>query len=167
MASCTALWRTLSLPPLCTHAPINYLHDPLAYLLQVVMQISPDLCTEAFHLHLLSQVFIIFLTLCTSYHLAFYLPCYCVFLLELNLCAGEDFHLSCPVLLMLRTTCCMAVLKEQGMKEWMCAEAESWFSACRPVRILGRGLAAIILLGIFWFPVICTACDIHCVRGFL
>lgn len=49
--------RDSSVPPLCAHAPINYLHDSRAYLLQAVMQILPDFCVETFHLHLLSQVF--------------------------------------------------------------------------------------------------------------
>lgn len=160
--------RDWSVPPLCTHAPITYLHDSLAYLLQVVMQILPDFCIETFHLLLLSQVFYcIFDTLhCLPFSL--YLPCFCVLDRAKSL-RGRGFPLILftPVFLMLRTTCCMAILTEQGVKEWVCAETESWFSACGPVRILGRGLAALILLGIFWFPVICTACDMHCVRGFL
>lgn len=151
------------------HPSAIYMTRLLAYLLQVVMQISPDFCLETFHLSLLSQVF------------------YCIFdplhfipfsfLSTLLLClpnrakslSGQGFPLILfsPVFLILRTTCCMAFLQKQGVKEWVCAGTESWFSACGPVRILGRGLAAIMLLGIFWFPVICTACDIHCVRGFL
>lgn len=138
MASCTALWGTLSLPPLHTHAPINYLHDSLAYFLQVVMQISPDFCIETFHLYFLSQVFIIFLTLCTSYHSAYYLPCYCVFLKELNFWEDGDFHLSCSAL-------CSSCLELPAARP--SSRSRAWKSECVQKWSLGSQRA---VLSEFW-----------------
>lgn len=168
MASCSALWGT----PLChrfvpTH-PSTISMTRVLTSFRLLCKYYLTFALKHFTYTSYPRSSIIFLTRCTAYHLAYYLPCFCVPDRAKSL-RGRGFPLILfsPVFLMLRTTCCMAILTEQGVKEWMCAETESWFSACGPVPILGRGLAAIILLGIFWFPVICTACDIHCVRGFL
>lgn len=123
MASCSALWGT----PLChlfvpTHPSTIYMTRVLTSF-RLLCKYYLTFALKHFTYTSYPRSSIIFSTLCTAYHLAYYLPCFCVPDRAKSL-RGRGFPLILfsPVFLMLRTTCCMAILTEQDVKEWMCAE---------------------------------------------